>query len=412
MQSRSKASDTGSGLPLYPGGRWRPGPVRFGATAPESLVITMPDGVRLDARISWPADPATGSRTPGLFPVVAELTPYTHTGLAPVGPLSFFPEHGYGHLVVNVRGSGASEGDIQYLSPLDGEDGVAIVDFAAKQLPGSDGRLALIGCSYPAGVALTTAAHLPAGSPVKVIVASCNGFHSQNRGSFLRSGIDTGNVEAMEGLLPRMMGNSASSRSFFTSLATEIKAGGPAAYDGEFWRERLHTGLATRIVASRIPILLWSGWRDHVEGAIRTFTALQNAFCGRPLGGAMEEGQEVSPLYQLLMTDGAHTEGLDLGLYLQWIETWLKNCDTGLQDTATPMHLFEVGSGRWVNLERFPATDLATCWALSPDGTLTRDAVPEADLTLVRDASDALLRFETPPFEHGATLAGPISASL
>jgi hypothetical protein len=54
-----------------------------------------------------------------------------------------------------------------------------------------------------------------------------------------------------------------------------------------------------------------------------------------------------------------------MGVYLEWLETWLKGVDTGLQDTTLPMHLFEEGSGNWVNVRGYPLTDNYTKWAFA-----------------------------------------------
>jgi len=300
---------------LYPGGHWEPGPARYGSVNGE-VSIPMDDGVILQASVAWPTDPKTGKRASGTFPVVIEHQPYTHLAV-PTAPLSFFPEHGYIYLLVHSRGTGQSGGEIQYVSPRDGEDGRAIVDWAATKLDGSDGRLALFGCSFPGGTALMDAAHLDAGSPVKAIVAACNGFNSQNRGSFMRSGMDTGNVPTMASAMPDLVGNTPSAKAFFPRVAHEIEAGGDAAYDRDFWQQRLVTKLAEPIVKSGIPILLWSGWRDHVDGPLRTWTALQNVAAGRPAGAPMTQQQMPTPRYQLVMTDQAHAQGLDLGIFLE-----------------------------------------------------------------------------------------------
>lgn len=64
------------------------------------------------------------------------------------------------------------------------------------------------------------------------------------------------------------------------------------------------------------------------------------------------------------MGNWGHGEGLDLGVYLQWFETWIKGKDTGIRNTQRPMHLFEMGTQRWTNVARYPlgsATHAGTC---------------------------------------------------
>ena len=141
-----------------------------------------------------------------------------------------------------------------------------------------------------------------------------------------------------------------------TGFRHELQAGGDAAYDRTFWRDRQPLRWAENVVASGIPVLLWAGWGDIVEeGAVRLYSALQNAHAGRPLFGPMTAGQSTTPRYQLIMGDWPHGAGLDAGIFLQWLETWVKGVDTGIQNTPTPMHLFEPGTGRWINVAGYPA---------------------------------------------------------
>jgi hypothetical protein len=124
----------------------------------------------------------------------------------------------------------------------------------------------------------------------------------------------------------------------------------------------------------------------------------------------------VDPRYQLIMGDWGHAQGLDAGVMLQWFETWLKGTGTGIGQTATPMHLFEVGTGRWINVAHYPLVDDYADWHLAPDSSLV-DATPEAEGTAELrwaspDSAGGRLAFETPPLVDGATLAGPISATV
>lgn len=57
-------------------------------------------------------------------------------------------------------GTGESDGEFQIMSRRNRMDDKAIVEWAACKLEGSDGCIALIGCSFPAGLALATAADI------------------------------------------------------------------------------------------------------------------------------------------------------------------------------------------------------------------------------------------------------------
>lgn len=394
----------------YPGGVWQPGPAGYGWVMVDDVPVTMDDGVVLHASIFYPADPATGQRAAGPFPVVIEHSPYTKA-TKPGGRNTYLVEHGYIYVVVRPRGTGTSEGEVQFFSRRDGFDGKAIVDWAAHRLEGSDGRVALVGCSYPAGTALATAAEVGPGSPVKAVIAACDALGSgQPREMWLTNGLPNPGF----GYAPRVaatMGNSPASVKFFGEIAAEIAAGGDRAYDREFWRSRIPMTRATDIVGSGIPVLLWSGWKDIAPGnVLRTYVAFQNAAAGRPLDAPMTADQPATARYQLIMGDWTHGSGLDGGIYLQWLETWVKGVKTGIQDTRTPLHVFETGSGRWTNIGAYAPVADATSWYLQPGVLQTTAAKARRSETL--SWGDARLSFLTPPIARGATLAGPISATL
>lgn len=403
-------------LTLYPGGVWEPGPAKYGSMIVDNVPVTMDDGVILRASVAYPTDPMTGQRASGRFPVVVEHTPYVTLG-GPVNPNTYLTEHGYIYAVVRARGLGKSGGEVQFWSRREGLDGKAIVDWAAHCLEGSDGRVGIIGCSWPGGIALTDSAFVGPDSPLKATVAACVGLENILRQSFMVAGLPTMGFWNFTERASGLVGNSPAGEKFFSQLKEEIPAGGDPAYAGEFWRDRMSLRFAQGIVDNGIPVLLWSGWGDIVEtGTVRAYTALQNAYAKRPLYAAMERDQPTSPRYQLIMGGWKHAEGLDAGIYLQWMETWLKGVDTGIQKTNTPMHLFEPGTERWVNVAHYPLVSKYTSWYLGSGGMLN----PAAQTS---DGSEKLvwgdpvqagskLIFTTPPLTEGATLAGPISATI
>ena len=399
----------------YPGGTWEPGPARYGTTAPDSLTVAMPDGVVLQAQVSYPADLATGERADGDFPVVIEMTPYPQLR-APVSPIAFLNERGYVYAVVRPRGSGGSTGQLQQFSSIDGLDGAAVARWAANELEGSDGRVGLLGCSYPGGTALATAAYAGPDAPVKADVAGSIRLDMQHRQVWTTNGLPNAALSAYAPRAAAITGGVESTARYFSDFYTGVMAGGPEAYDG-YWDHRLPLSWAGDIARNEIPVLLWSGWQDINEiGALNAYVALQNAAAGRPVYAPMAEGQPVDPRYQLIMGDWGHGQGLDPGIMLQWFETWLKGIDTSIGRTQTPMHLFEVGTDRWINVRHYPLVADYTDWSLAPGGDLL-PATPGVEGTAALrwappETEAGRLVFETPPFADGATLAGPISMTL
>jgi uncharacterized protein len=401
----------------YPGGKWEPGPARYGAVVVDGGRVTMDDGVVLDASIAYPTDKATGQRALGRFPVLIEHTPYAQLA-GPIRPLTYFTEHGYIYAMVRPRGAGKSGGEVQQFSSRDGRDGKAIVDWAARRLEGSDGRVGMVGCSYPGVLSLAAAAAAGPNSPIKAVLASCAGLHMQHRQGWMLNGLPTALLAAYAPNATATMGPSPAVAKYWREFHADLLAGKDLAYERAYWKDRMPLDLAQKIAANGIPVLLWGGWGDINEtGAVHAYAALQNAHSGRPVFAPMAPNQPTTPRYQIIVGDWHHASGLDLGVYLQWFETWVRDVDTGLQNTRTPMHLFEPGSNRWVNLAGLPAVARYTPWFLGAKGTMT------AKMATGKGGGDTLrfgapeqpqgtLRFDTPALEAGATLSGPISATV
>lgn len=393
-------------LTPYPGQKWQPGEARYGALT-EDVTITLKDGTRLAGQLARPADKATGARAEGNFPVIVEFTPYL--GLAqPVVPNDYLTAHGYIYAVVRPRGTGGSTGEVQQFTSQDGRDGAEVVDWAAG-LDGSDGRVGMLGCSYPGATGLATAAEVGPGSPLKAVVAACIGLDMQHRQVWTTNGLPNAALSSYAPAAGVMMGESATG--YFTAFSKGVLAGGPEAYDG-YWSDRLPLSRAAKIVANDVPTLLWTGWSDINEiGGVHAYLAMQNAAAGRDVWAPVTGGKG-DPRFQIVVGDWAHGQGLDSSLYLEWFETWLKGVDTGLQTTAAPMHVFEKGSGRWLNLIGYPLTD-ASVWHLG-DGALAQ-AGTSGEVRLAwgdPETADGKLTFTSPPFADGATLAGPLSVGV
>lgn len=402
----------------YPGGIWQPGPAQYGVTVVKGLPVRMDDGVILRAEVAYPTDLATGRRATGRFPVIVEHTPYVIFA-RPLGPIPFFAEHGYISVLVRARGAGESGGSTLSLQgSRDGEDGKTIVDWAAHDLQGSDGRVGIIGCSYPGGISLTDAGHVGPRSPLKAAVSACVGVGTLNRnGVWLLDGLPTTGFWFFSTLGAGALGNTQAAKEFFANVQAEIAAGGPAAYDGAFWQDHgAPMSLAPKIVANGVPVLLWSGWHDHLEpAALRTYAAFQNLSDGRAPEEPMTRGQRVTPRYQIIVGNWGHGEGLDVGIYLEWMDTWVRGVHTGLEMTDTPMHLYEIGTDHWINAARYPLVSSYTRWYLDAGGTLAETS-RRSGAARVRFEDPAQpegqLSFVTPPLPQGATLAGPLSARI
>jgi predicted acyl esterase len=358
----------------YPCGIWEPEESEYRVSEENVLYITMDDGVKLYAGVYYPADKVTGKRVEKTFPVAVEHTPYGAPGVS-TGPNTFLVEHGYIYVVVRARGTGKSEGNVAYFGPRDNKDGVCIVDYVAHKLKGSDGRVALVGASYPGGLALGTASLLPPNSPVKAIIAASVGLNQVYRESFMVGGLPTSWIWTYTEHGAYIWGDTPAAKKFVNEYVKNTIDSGDWAYERpNTYGQCGELASAGRIQKSKIPILFFCGFRDIVEaGALRAFTALQNGYAGRPLFGPMEKGQKCTAKYQIIIGDWSHAEGLNAAVYLEWLDTWLKGKNTGLQDVKNPLHLHETNTDRWVNVDTYPVVQDYTSLKLTRDGKLKAD---------------------------------------
>jgi uncharacterized protein len=378
----------------YPGGRWKVPAATHGSVVQQSVQIMMSDGVVLVGDVSFPTDLQTSQRTSEKLPVLLTQNPY---GAGVFGPEygEIFVTHGYIFASVDVRGTGRSAGTHDMFSPREAEDGAALVAWAAA-LEGSDGRVGLQGCSQLGINQLETATLLGPDSPVKAMIPTCAS------GDFYR---DT----AFDNGIPTIVGN--------LIAAPDATEGGDRAYYREYWKTRDRLARAPAIAETNIPTLLWSGWHEPGSlGSLELYVALQNLGAGRAVEAKIGAEQAVSGRYQVILGDWSHAGGLDLGIELQWYDTWIKGLETGLAtDTKTPLHLAELGgSKRWINSSCYPLVEEYTALYLGGSGKLGNAAEAAAGSDMLSwspSAADAV-EYVSEPFADGALLAGPLAAQL
>lgn len=144
---------------------------------PETVMVTMTDGVKLATDIYKPA----GSTEK--LPVILTRTPYNKAGAKKHG--EYFSRHGYIFIAQDTRGRYASEGVWHWMTD-DGKDGVDCAKWIIAQ-PWSDGQIGMIGTSYVGGtqhaMALAKAPGLATVIPVDA-VSNCGVQSMRNAGAF------------------------------------------------------------------------------------------------------------------------------------------------------------------------------------------------------------------------------------
>lgn len=386
----------------YPGGRWTPPPPTYGVVAERNVGVMMSDGVRLTADVYRPAD-AAGRPAPGEFPVLLTQTPYTGSiGIAGVasegGPGAYFVERGYVYVSVDVRGTGRSLGNGEFMGPRDAEDGAELVAWAAD-LPGVNGTVGLHGCSYLGHTQLYTAAKLGPGSPVKAMIPACVSSDPY-RDTYMENGIPAPAWEGAGLAAGTLLGPTV--EAYMVPKYLDSQAGGDTAYDRTFWDDRDHLDDVGALVEAAIPTLLWNGWDDNGFGGLELWLALQNAHFGRPAHQPVRPGDRTTGRYQLLLGDWAHGGGLDDGIQLQWYDTWLKGLDTGLRRTGSALHVEDRTTGDWTNAGAYPFTGASTSFPIPPAAFRWGPA----------EDPGTSFDVDLPVLPDGATLAGPGGVAL
>ncbi|MFE3292138.1 CocE/NonD family hydrolase [Rhodococcus sp. NPDC059234] len=379
--------------------------------------ITMSDGVVLEANVYRPAD-ASGRGVDTKTPVVLNLTPYTKlvsavaeaalavpqlgdpimafarslnlsgTPISGLGDLikvtsggglrSFsvdpkLVQSGYTQVVVDVRGTGFSQGNWQVLQGREQQDTVEAIDWAAKQ-QWSDGKVGMSGVSYSAINQVQAASKRPAA--LKAIVPVEPG------GDILRDVVAPGGgigigfmpvwLAAVNGAkwLPNVqsilngtfdwkwLADRQSDPLTFVSLllnALTVPSVDAVTPDLKTLLESdssLREDLISHPENITTPTMVYGGWHDiFANSEPKIYNAI-------PLPPG-EKQLIMGDTYHLNFGTGFGEPGnpprLDV-LQRAWFDHWLKGIDNGIE-TYGPATLYQQGAG-WTTADQFPRSGM------------------------------------------------------
>ncbi len=147
------------------GRTWKTSERKYKILPPVEVNIPMDDGIQLHGRVfrpdskeKFPAilgyfaydmDMQTAPIKVDSFSSVVFKHPHQERANASIeaGDPNFYVRRGYCHVLVNVRGTGKSEGKLSYVGPREVQDGHEVIEWIAKQ-PWCDGNVAMFGVSY------------------------------------------------------------------------------------------------------------------------------------------------------------------------------------------------------------------------------------------------------------------------
>ncbi len=382
-----------------------------------NLSIRMSDGVVLKADVYRPAD-ASGHPVDTRTPVILNLTPYSkflstiasaagaNPGLGKLAdkvadgldktPLSglgdqlrivsggaasaFGPDpkligSGYTQVVVDVRGTGGSQGKWNLLQKREQQDTIETIDWVSKQ-PWSNGKVGMTGVSYSGINQLQAASKrppalkaifpvVPSSDVIRDVVIPGGGIGvgflpfwlaavnaikwAPNIEDILRGKFD------VRWLLDRL----ADPASFMDSIIDDITwpGGDPNNPPGLLKQvvdpnSSLRKDLATPVDKINVPTMISGGWHDLFVGSqTRTY----NRIPLRPGAKQLVMGD----VYHGTISSGLGQKNtpprLDV-LQRAWFDHWLKGIDNGI-DEYGPITLKEQG-GNWSTTPTFPRQDM------------------------------------------------------
>jgi putative CocE/NonD family hydrolase len=390
-----------------PAQAWEPEPASYGVGEQHNVPVRMADGTVLRVDVYVPTDSA-GKPASGPFPVVMTQSPYGKdaglgaAGMPGTGEFAYLVQRGYIDVVADVRGAGDSHGSWGLLDPIQAQDGVELVRWAAK-LPNSSGKVGLYGSSYLGVDQLLTASRVGRRSPLKAIfpVIAANDIYRDTAYFGGVPGLEfdavfLGLTAALHATNPIVETGRATNPdpadtaqvvaehagglvSYHAASLLDTELNGEQRYDEAYWQARNPRTILKKVVANGIPAFLVGGWFDLFQrGEPLNFSGLQNAWAKRPVSAPMTTRQRLTSRYQLLMGPWYHVtagDGIDMArLHLQWFDRWLKGIDTGITHTKTPLHLFQLGDGTYREAARYPFPQAGpTAFYLGAGNTLTAD---------------------------------------
>ncbi|MCK1597574.1 CocE/NonD family hydrolase [Bradyrhizobium sp. 164] len=122
----------------------------------QNILIPLNDGIQLAATLRLPS-------APGKYPVVATFSPYRKDdrgGASAAYSSSYFTDHGYATLLVDLQGCGSSDGVTSLDYEKEGREAAEVVEWAAAQ-DWCDGSVAVWGISHGAYLSVAVGAQRP-----------------------------------------------------------------------------------------------------------------------------------------------------------------------------------------------------------------------------------------------------------
>jgi uncharacterized protein len=397
----------------------------------KGLSVAMRDGIRISLCVYRPD-------AEGRFPALFAASPYQYEMdevpayplflTRETGPIEWYVGQGYAYVHADVRGSGRSEGEFEFMGPNEQQDYVELIGWIAKQ-SWCNGRVGGIGQSYYAMAQWLMASYNP---PGLACIVPYDGLVDQYRGSNYHGGIY------------------CSYRSvWYASLRVENQhrpAGGrgrpPMTFDlpgeiinhpldDDFWRVRSPYWRLDRIRCPVLSIGHWGKMGLHLRGNILGFeeikapkklvvTGARNTFEAHKMFDQVDfHEKECLPFYDLHLKgrNNGFMETEPVRLFRRGANTWNAEHEWPPKCTYTSYYLRRGPSGSITSLNDGglstatpPAGEAATSYTYPDREWVNGVAVIGPDGRV--DPVKRVLTFTTAPLEHDLNVTGPIVLRL
>ena len=350
---------------------WTPRPATYGVDKQQNVPITMDDGTVLEADVLRPAA-ADGTPAKGRFPVLLTQTPYNKNAPQLNFENDYLVQRGYIQVIVDVRGTGASEGQWTSFGAREQRDYCETAAWAHR-LRGGNGSIGLYGISYGAIDQLFTAACHPRGLKAMFPIVPMGDAY---RDVTVSGGqVDTGFIPFWlglvtgAGLLPGSAGSDPQEAGrafadhaqgilgFQTTAVASATTGQPigdadGAYDGSFYRTRSPLDVIDRI---HVPTFVVGGEYDLFQ---RSEPLIYNALRARGVPTRLLIG----PWTHVAASSGTGlpADGVPTlqELELRWFDHYLAGRpDPTLNRDVAPVTVWRLGANRYERASAYPPAD-------------------------------------------------------
>jgi putative CocE/NonD family hydrolase len=386
------------------------------STALCNVPIPTSDGVVLRGNL-WLPSHADGTAAAGAYPTVLTVTGYNKDTTNPTGQAcsgegviasadTSLADRGYAVLLVDDRGTGASQGKWDSWGQRTQDDYRDLLDWIQAQ-PWSNDSVATTGASYMGITSLLIAeadqARIAAGKrrAVKAVWADIPMSDAYRDVTFHGGATDTGFMPFWLGLTTTLSSlppstmfedPAGSTQTWADHLANgwdfagqkllETTTSGDAAYDGPFYRLRSPGDRAGEL---DIPVVIQGGWWDIFQR-------------GEPL---LYEQLTKSPSKKLFMSPHYHVSDgppmEDPDLKDKWFDRWLQGARNGVEKTPS-VSLYPIGGDGWEHPSAWPPREVTYTRAYLGDGRtlgFTAPALGDGDRAPLLPASSPCSRMTT-----------------